>query len=444
MKIKTDRAVYELLPDLGILVNAEIAGDFAHLRADKVDDGQIIKTLRNRIRDNDIKTNLSSVRAIALGVTEECNFRCRYCVFSGDYLYTRTHTGRRMDVNTAIAAVDFFLDLIKSDERTRKLNTFSIGFYGGEPLLEFDLIKETIAHAERVAKYLQLTDKFKIDFRITTNGYLLKGKIIDFLKEKDVHIDISLDGPKEEHDKFRRLRDGHSTWAPIMENIAGIVAKYPVYYKEKVNYLSTLHPGHDHDRIERFFKGDKRLFDFDSIRFNKLDTDTLKPVIKDRVLKDDFQNMSNLFLGNAVKNMLKGRFRLKHIELQSQFTGACFPGGEKVFINAGGRFHICEKMSPHFPIGDVTTGFDIERIRHILTAFNEEVIRKKCWQCDVWFLCGLCFVHAAREKKIAIDCEEMREGYLDLVLRYLIKLEEENDKTPHGNYRDIIDFIEQL
>jgi len=149
-------------------------------------------------------------------------------------------------------------------------------------------------------------------------------------------------------------------------------------------------------------------------------------------------------LGNAIENMIKGKFRLKHIELQSQFTGACFPGGEKVFIDVDGRFHICEKMSPHFPIGDVTTGFDIERIRNIINTFNAEVIRKKCWHCEAWFLCGLCFVHAAREGKIAIDCEEMRKGYLDLVLRYLNKLEKEDEKMPHGNYRDIADFIEQL
>jgi uncharacterized protein len=75
---------------------------------------------------------------LTLQVTQQCNLRCGYCAYSGIYDNNRTHSNKRMSFETARKAIDFFLD------RNGELSDIVIGFYGGEPLLELDLIKRCI------------------------------------------------------------------------------------------------------------------------------------------------------------------------------------------------------------------------------------------------------------------------------------------------------------
>ena len=72
---------------------------------------------------------------LILQVTQQCNLRCKYCAYSGNY-YNRSHTSERMDFETAQKAIDFYL------ARSDKADQLAVSFYGGEPLLEFELIKK--------------------------------------------------------------------------------------------------------------------------------------------------------------------------------------------------------------------------------------------------------------------------------------------------------------
>lgn len=84
----------------------------------------------------------SKVEGLILQLTQNCNLRCKYCVYSGGY-YNRTHTNKKMEWNTARKAIDFLIE--HSWERPEK----TISFYGGEPLLEFSLMKKCILWAEK-------------------------------------------------------------------------------------------------------------------------------------------------------------------------------------------------------------------------------------------------------------------------------------------------------
>jgi radical SAM protein with 4Fe4S-binding SPASM domain len=127
-----------------------------------------------------------------------------------------------------------------------------------------------------------------------------------------------------------------------------------------------------------------------------------------------------------------------------KFTGACFPGGEKTFVDADGRFHICEKISPNYPIGNIEKGFDIKRIKSLLQEFNEEVIKKECWKCKFWFLCGICFVHAGKKGKLKIECDDIKTDYVNLIKRFLNKSEAEDEKVNNVSPGSITDYIDQL
>ena len=104
-----------------------------------------------------------------------------------------------MDIDTSRAAVDLFMqNHIKVRQRNPSAGPI-IGFYGGEPLLGFDVLKETWS-----TSWEKYGDSFKNAlFTLTTNGVLLNDEVADFLTSHDFSIIVSLDGNKENHDRNR-------------------------------------------------------------------------------------------------------------------------------------------------------------------------------------------------------------------------------------------------
>lgn len=98
-----------------------------------------VKTCRNSSTDyiQDFMDNRISY--LVLQVTQMCNLRCEYCVYSGSY-ETRTHDNKRMDLSTAQKAIDFLISHSFDED------SIELGFYGGEPLLEFALIKDCVKY----------------------------------------------------------------------------------------------------------------------------------------------------------------------------------------------------------------------------------------------------------------------------------------------------------
>jgi uncharacterized protein len=157
------------------------------------------------------------IQQLILNVTEDCNFRCKYCTYSEYYEYTRPRSEKCMVFSVAKKAIDQFIMLLKEGQRFNPLREPSIGFYGGEPLLNFDLIKDCIEYVETI------DDDFGIIYNITTNGSLLDKHKADWLMEHDFTIAVSLDGPEEEHDRNRIYSDGKGTFRNVMKNVSSIM-----------------------------------------------------------------------------------------------------------------------------------------------------------------------------------------------------------------------------
>jgi len=448
LEIETNRAKYEIIKELGIIVNSEIKKELEYLIPARRSDEAIKKQLRKKIDDGEITGQLSSVLAIALGITEFCIYRCSYCIYSGDYKDERTHSSAGMDKNTALDTVDFFLKLITHPHRNRE-NYFNIGFYGGEPLTAFDRVKETIEYAEQKIAAKNLSHRFDIGFRLTTNGYLLNDDVMDFLQAKNVKIDISIDGPREEHDKFRLLTDGRPTWETVITNIKKIKEKYPTYFRENVKFLCTLHPLHDHEKVDNFFKENAGLFNNNRIHFSNVILDHLVPHKRGALLnvlrsKKRENTLDSLLFQQRIRTSIEGKIFLNDVYGQESFTGSCFPGGEKVYIDSKGLFHICEKMNPHFSIGDIDKGFDYKKIKALKFAYIEEVIRQRCWECDFWFMCNMCYAYAAHNKEIKIECDNVKKSYKNLIQDHLAKLEKDYEQNLIYSNDHPVDFIDQL
>jgi len=122
-------------------------------------------------------------KALCLNVAHDCNMRCGYCFANtGDY-----HEGRRlMPFSVASRAVEFLLE--SSGNRKR----LEVDFFGGEPLMNFDVVKETVLFArEREREYGK-----RIGFTITTNGTLLDKKTAEFINKNMDNIVLSIDGSR--------------------------------------------------------------------------------------------------------------------------------------------------------------------------------------------------------------------------------------------------------
>jgi uncharacterized protein len=141
----------------------------------------------------------TSLSQLILNVTERCNLRCSYCVFSGDHSFQRSHSSVKMSTTVAIKAVEYFL---AHSSETREP---CIGFYGGEPLLHFALIRAVVEYVEQ--KY---PDR-RVRYQITTNGTLLAGDTLAFLANRNFFVVISIDGPPHIHDNHRHYIDGRGT-----------------------------------------------------------------------------------------------------------------------------------------------------------------------------------------------------------------------------------------
>ena len=182
------------------------------------------------------------VAHIALQLTQNCNFRCSYCVYSDLHnAANRSHSTKSMSFETAKKAVDFML------ERSRDAETVSVAFYGGEPLLAIKLIKKVIEYADRVF------DGKNLLYVMTTNGSLLTPDIAAYLNEHKVSTTISLDGPKSIHDISRRFAaNGRGSFDSIIANISAIIKEVPEFIS-RLNINMVIDSRNDFDEIMSLF-----------------------------------------------------------------------------------------------------------------------------------------------------------------------------------------------
>jgi len=143
---------------------------------------------------------------ISLNVAEDCNLRCKYCYVShGDFSGVR----RMMTRDVAKSAIDYLV-LVSGEQKMCQVN-----FFGGEPLLNFDLIRWCTHYAKRV-----LSDAGKgVRFDLSTNGTLVTDEIIRFFEEHDFRVQVSLDGPADIHDVQRPFADGSGSHDIAVEAI---------------------------------------------------------------------------------------------------------------------------------------------------------------------------------------------------------------------------------
>ncbi len=346
---------------------------------------------------------------LTLQVTQECNFRCKYCVYSEHENHNqRSHAHKVMAIDTAKAAIDFYINHSIDSE------SWNIGFYGGEPLLQFALIKRTVEYVESVAQGKLLK------FYITTNGSLLTDEVIDFLAEHKFSLLISMDGSRNAHNKNRVFRDGTGTYDSIIENLEKVQERFPEYYKS-IAFNTVLDPSNDFDAMIKLGK-DLNGIPEGNIRFNYMETDNEQASSSlEFSEKDEYQSfMAVLALcGRFPENRLSslGAQRLREAKeyyrkiqpstrIPDAFAhgGPCIAGKSRLFVNVDGKFYPCERVNEndHMCIGDIKTGFNNERVYRLLNIGN--LTSEQCKNCWAIRYCSIC-------AKLCDDGNELSKEY---------------------------------
>jgi len=157
-------------------------------------------------------TRETVVKALCLHIAHDCNLKCKYCFAEeGEY-----HGAREMmSLEVGKKAIDF---LVANSKNRRNLE---IDFFGGEPLMNFSVVKEIVYYA----KSLEEEHNKNFRFTITTNGVLLTEEIMDFINEHMYNVVLSCDGRKEVHDNMRPTGNGKGSYDLVMPKFKRMVEK---------------------------------------------------------------------------------------------------------------------------------------------------------------------------------------------------------------------------
>ena len=343
---------------------------------------------------------------LVLTVTERCNLRCLYCVHGADLDWIRSHGVASMPLEIALSAVRYFLD--RADPTADPV----ISFYGGEALLEPDLIESVVRAARAHPRGGRVT------FAIDSNGVLLDDRAIDLAVREHMYLQISLDGPALQHDRHRVDRRGEPTHARIEAGLDRLLACDPAA-AARLTFMITLAPPVDLPAVARYFAefppfrrhgiartprlrvsaADLRGLDWSA-------TDDEKYALQQALETERARYLAALAAGHRDEagpvaaalcepTLIRWHHR-NRAPLGPAWTpgGNCRPGRRKLHVMTDGSFHPCERTGSILPVGDVTAGIEASRVKLLYEQFHD-VVKERCRDCWALRLCGLCFAAQA-------------------------------------------------
>ena len=324
------------------------------------------------------KNNSKVIKALCLHVAHTCNLNCSYCFasqgkYQGDRALMSFEVGKR--------AFDF---LIENSGTRRNLE---VDFFGGEPLMNWDVVKQLVAYARSIEK--EHNKNFR--FTLTTNGMLIDDEVIDFLNKEMSNVVLSLDGRKEVNDHFRRDYAGNGSYDKIVPKFQKLVGA-----REGKNYY--VRGTFTHNNVD--FTND--LFHMADLGFTEL---SMEPVVcpPDDPYALTEEDMPKIFEQYEIlaKEMLKrkkeGRpFTFYHYMLDlkngpciyKRITG-CGSGTEYMAVTPWGELFPCHQFvgDSKYSLGNIYDGITNTEIQDGFRSCNAYA-REECKDCWARLYCS--------------------------------------------------------
>ncbi len=322
-------------------------------------------------------SSVRNIKSLCLNISHDCNMRCKYC-FAGTGSFSRER--RLMDFETGKLALDFLL------KRSGPIKNLEVDFFGGEPLMNFDVVKKLVQYGREAEKALGKN----IRFTITTNGSLLDDDSIAFINENMSNAVLSIDGRRDTNDRMRCFEDGCGTYDVILPRFKKLVASRTADYyvrgtftRADLNFCDdVLHladENFDQISIEPVVldpKSELSLREEDlPVIFNeyeKLSAEMIKRESKGKGF-NFFHFMIDLEAGPCVYKRIKG----------------CGSGSEYIAVIPGGDIYPCHQFVgfPEYRMGNVHDGsFDVQMQKKF--AEHNIMTTESCRECWAKYFCG--------------------------------------------------------
>lgn len=335
---------------------------------------------------NTLKEKTSGViKALCIHIAHTCNLNCEYCFASqGKYHGERAI----MSLEVGKRALDF---LVENSGTRRNLE---VDFFGGEPLMNFDVVKEMVAYARSIEK--EHNKNFR--FTLTTNGLLIDDDVIEFANKEMSNVVLSLDGRKEIHDKYRVDYAGNGSWERIVPKFQKLVEA-----RGGKNYY--MRGTFTHENPD-FLKDIQEMLD---LGFTEL---SMEPVVcapgesselteEDLpVVMEQYEKLAELMLE---RDKAGKPFTFYHYMID--LTGGpciykrisgCGSGTEYMAVTPWGDLYPCHQFvgDEKFKLGDIWSGVDNTEIQDEFMSCNVYA-RKECKDCWARLYCsGGCAANA--------------------------------------------------
>ncbi len=326
----------------------------------------------------DFKARPTVVKALCLHIAHDCNLACRYCFAEeGEYHGKRS----LMSYEIGKAALDF---LIRNSGMRRNLE---VDFFGGEPTLNFEVVKQLVAYGREQEK---LHDK-NFRFTLTTNGVLLNDEIGEFVNREMANVVLSIDGRKETNDRMRPFPNGSGSYdliVPKFQKLAesrgqeryyvrGTFTHYNTDFSKDVLYLADL--GFKQISVEPVVAKPEDPYALSEEDLPVLfeEYDTLAKEMADRINTEKafnfFHFMVDLEGGPCVYKRLSG----------------CGSGTEYLAVTPQGDLYPCHQFvgNPDFLLGNVTDGIQRTDLVDEFKGCNVYA-REKCRNCFAKYYCS--------------------------------------------------------
>lgn len=325
------------------------------------------------------------VKALCLHIAHTCNLNCSYCFASqGKYHGERA----LMSYEVGKRALDF---LIENSGTRRNLE---VDFFGGEPLMNFDVVKQLVAYARSIEK--EKNKNFR--FTLTTNGVLVDDDVIEFSNREMSNVVLSLDGRKEVHDKYRVDYAGNGSWEKI-------VPKFQKFVNARGGKNYYMRGTFTHANPD-FLEDIKTMLD---LGFSEL---SMEPVVaasddpaalteadKPVVMKQ-YEDLAKLMLERDKEGK---PFTFYHymIDLKGgpciyKRISGCGSGTEYMAVTPWGDLYPCHQFvgDEKFKLGDIWSGVNNKKIQDEFASCNVYA-REECRDCWARLYCsGGCAANA--------------------------------------------------
>ena len=333
----------------------------------------------------DYKNNSKVIKALCLHVAHTCNLNCSYCFASqGKYQGERA----LMSFEVGKQAFDFLI----ANSGTRK--NLEVDFFGGEPLMNWDVVKQLVAYARSIEK--EHNKNFR--FTLTTNGLLIDDEIIDFLNKEMSNVVLSLDGRQEVHDHFRKNYAGKGSYEDIVPKFKRLVEKRG----GKDYYMRGTFT---HNNVD--FTND--IFHMADLGFTEL---SMEPVVCPpddpyALTKEDLPKLFEqyeILANEMIKRKKEGRpFTFYHYMLDlkngpciyKRITG-CGSGTEYMAVTPWGELFPCHQFvgDPKYSLGNIWDGIKNTAAQDEFRACNAYA-KPECKDCWAKMYCsGGCAANA--------------------------------------------------